>query len=142
MVHVAPGFRCTWFANDTPIVQAQTVRPGPDDILVASELFGPQIAQKAPGVRKVVFNQNCYNTFLYFPLDDKTLDAPYRHPDVVATITVSEDSARYLRYAFPEHQVLRSGGDRRALFIQKPRGARLPSCPAACRTRRFRSSTS
>jgi glycosyltransferase involved in cell wall biosynthesis len=130
VVHVAPGFRCTWFANDTPIVQAQTVRPGPDDILVASELFGPQITQKAPGIRKVIFNQNCYNTFLYFPLDDKTTDMPYRHPDVVATITVSEDSAQYLRYAFPEHLVLRiRPGIDRALYYPEAKKRQIAFMP-------------
>ena len=68
VVHLKPGFRCTWFQNDTRVVYAQTVRPLAEDFIVAAEVFGPDIALTAPGIRKVIFNQNCYNTFVHYPL--------------------------------------------------------------------------
>ncbi len=107
VVHLAEGFRCRWFRNDTPVVYARTVRPLEEDFIVAAEVFGPDIARTAPGIRKVIFNQNCYNTFRHYPLDTKPGETPYLHPDIAATITVSEDSLRYLAYAFPGARVLR-----------------------------------
>jgi glycosyl transferase family 1 len=107
VVHLQPGFRCTWFQNDTNIVYAQTVRPAAHDFIVAAEIFGPQIARTAPGIRKVIFNQNCYNSFVNYPIDKNANETPYLHPDTVATITVSEDGVRYLSHAFPSARVLR-----------------------------------
>ncbi len=107
VVHLKPGFRCTWFNNSTPVVYAQTINPGQHDFMVATEVFGPQIARTAPGIRKVIFNQNCYNTFLNYPFDKTAMETPYLHPDIVATITVSEDSVSYLRHAFPSACILR-----------------------------------
>jgi glycosyltransferase involved in cell wall biosynthesis len=107
VVHLAEGFRCTWFNNHTAILYARAVRPALQDIIVAAEVFGPDIARTAPGIRKVIFNQNCYNTFLHYPLDTGPGETPYLHPDIVATITVSEDSARYLSHAFPGARIFR-----------------------------------
>jgi glycosyltransferase involved in cell wall biosynthesis len=107
VVHLAENFRCSWFKNQTPIVNAHTVRPAPKDIIVAAEVFGPDIARTAPGIRKVIFNQNCYNTFLHYPLDTQPGETPYLHPDILATITVSEDSANYLAHAFPNARIFR-----------------------------------
>jgi len=107
VVHLAEGFRCNWFDNRTSIVYARTVRPAPQDFIVAAEIFGPDIARTAPGIRKVIFNQNCYNTFLHYPLDSGPGETPYLHPDIVAAITVSEDSLSYLTYAFPGARILR-----------------------------------
>jgi glycosyltransferase involved in cell wall biosynthesis len=107
IVHLAEGFRCTWFENNTPVVYARAVRPAPQDFIVAAEIYGPDVARTAPGIRKVIFNQNCYNTFLHYPLDNSPGETPYLHPDIVATITVSEDSLSYLTHAFPSARVLR-----------------------------------
>jgi hypothetical protein len=75
--------------------------------MVIPEIYGPDIARTAPGVRKVIFNQNCYNSFRHYPIDTQPGETPYLHPDIVATITVSEDSARYLAHAFPKARILR-----------------------------------
>ena len=107
VVHLKPGFRCSWFRNETRVIYAQTVRPNPDDFIVAAEVFGPDIALTAPGIRKVIFNQNCYNTFVHYPLGKEGRQTPYLHPDIVATITVSDDGVSYLRYAFPSARILK-----------------------------------
>jgi hypothetical protein len=131
VVHLQPGFRCSWFRNDTPVVYANNVRPNPEDFIVATEVFGPAIARTAPGIRKVIFNQNCYNTFANYPFDKRAMETPYLHPDIVATITVSEDSVSYLNHAFPKARVLRiRPGIDPALFFpgaaKKPQIAFMP----------------
>lgn len=78
-----------------------------DDILVVPEGFGPGLAEVAPGVPKVIFNQNAYRTFHGYPLDLEPGRAPYVHPDVRAVVAISEDNERYLRLAFPEARIVR-----------------------------------
>ncbi|HWY63078.1 MAG TPA: glycosyltransferase [Rhizomicrobium sp.] len=107
IVHLAPGFRCSWFENQAPVVYARTVRPENPDFMVVPEIYGPDVARTAPGIRKVIFNQNCYNSFRHYPIDTAPGETPYLHPDIIATITVSEDSARYLAHAFPQARILR-----------------------------------
>ncbi len=109
VVHTEPGFRCTWFRNQTRIIYADQVQYDPVDFIVFGfgASSGPYIAQTAPGIRKVLLNQGCYSSFIGYPIDKSMNETPYLHPEVVATITVSDDSASYLRYAFPNHRVLR-----------------------------------
>ena len=59
------------------------------------------------GVKKVIFNQNPYHTFVGHSLDPADLRSPYTSPDVVAALVVSADSQAYLSYAFPRLRVLR-----------------------------------
>ena len=106
IVHQKPGFRVAWFANRTRVIHPP-LEIGPEDILVFPEIEGPAIAQAAPGVRKVIFNQNAYYTFRGYPFAQGELRPPYRHPDVLGTIVVSEDSHRYLEHAFPGLNVRR-----------------------------------
>ncbi|MBI5814051.1 MAG: glycosyltransferase family 4 protein [Nitrospinae bacterium] len=107
IMHERPGFRCEWFANETPVTNAAEARLGGDDFLVAPEIYGPKIATLARGVRKVVYNQNCYYTFWNHSLAKDDMQTPYTDPEVVATMVVSADSLDYLAYAFPRHKVLR-----------------------------------
>jgi glycosyltransferase involved in cell wall biosynthesis len=101
IVHEKPGFRCRWFNNTTPILGMSQAQATPSDYLVLPEIFAHGIAAMAPGVPKVIFNQNAYFTFRGWPIGGTDGFAPYRHPDVVATLAVSEDNLDYLRYAFP-----------------------------------------
>jgi GT2 family glycosyltransferase/Flp pilus assembly protein TadD/glycosyltransferase involved in cell wall biosynthesis len=105
VLHATPGFRCTWFEHSTRI--AYVGEASLDGAVVAiPEIYGPDLGSLFPGTRKVVFNQNAYNTFNgYAP---GTESSAYRHPEVEAAIVVSEDSAAYLRLAFPELKVLRT----------------------------------
>ncbi len=94
VLHQAPGFRATWFPNETRVESAATTPVCGNDVLVVSELDAARLLAKAPGVTKVVLNQQQYWTFVRGPVD-------YLHPDVAVVIAVSEDGVRYLSYAFP-----------------------------------------
>jgi hypothetical protein len=72
-----------------------------DDVVVIPEMFGPHLASIAPGNAKVIFNQNAYFTFKGYAAASADVEFPYRHPEVVATLVVSDDSQRLLQYAFP-----------------------------------------
>jgi len=108
VVHDQPGFACSWFEHRTPIVCAANANPRPGlDLLAIPEVYGPQLGQIAPGVRKVVFNQNAYNTFHgYAPVTPRGATA-YDHPEVSGAICVSDDNMAYLQYAFPHIDVRR-----------------------------------
>jgi glycosyltransferase involved in cell wall biosynthesis len=77
------------------------------DVLVVPEGFGPRLAEIAPGIRKVIFNQNAYRTFHGYPLDIDAQAVPYRSRDVARTIVISEDNRRYLATAFPDIDIRR-----------------------------------
>lgn len=108
VVHEQTGFACTWFEHATPVVCAAQAGPRPGiDLLAIPEVYGPRLGDIAPGVRKVVFNQNAYNTFHgYEPVTPRGRTA-YDHPEVSGAICVSDDNAAYLRYAFPDLDVRR-----------------------------------
>ncbi|MGK7346389.1 MAG: glycosyltransferase [Candidatus Nitrospinota bacterium M3_3B_026] len=101
VLHDRPGFRASWFENKTRIEYTPSVSLAADDILAAPELVGPAFTQTAKGVRKVIFNQNCYYTFNAYGLDPADMKSPYLSDDLAAVITVSEDSKDYLGFAFP-----------------------------------------
>jgi glycosyltransferase involved in cell wall biosynthesis len=101
VLHHKPEFRCSWFPNTTSITGFGQALLTPDDYLVVPEVYGPGIDELAPGVPKVIFNQNAYLTFAGFPVEGAGIPAPYLHRDVVGVFAVSEDNASYLRYAFP-----------------------------------------
>ncbi len=63
VLHTRAGFRCTWFDNRTRVEHPPVTVSG-HDVLVVPEAFTPaDVARLAPGVPKVVFNQNAYRTF-------------------------------------------------------------------------------
>lgn len=101
VVHQTPGFRCSWFQNRTRIVNAEKLNPTPDDVLVIPEVYPPEALAFAPGVRKVIFNQNGFFTFNGFPPDFSDTVNPYAHPDLLAVMVVSEHVDQYVQYAFP-----------------------------------------
>ena len=107
VLHRTPGFRCTWFDNDTRITYTKDVQLNKADYLVVPEIYGPVIPDIQPGVPKVVFNQSCYCTFHGYSLAEKEGVAAYLHPDVLAALVVSEDSREYLQYVFPDLEVCR-----------------------------------
>jgi glycosyltransferase involved in cell wall biosynthesis len=107
LVHETKGFRCNWFAHSTPIMSLVEADPKPSDFLVFPEIFASGIAALAPGVPKVIFNQNAYLTFQTKRALEPNAKLPYFHPDVIAVFAVSEDNANYLQYAFPGLKVHR-----------------------------------
>jgi hypothetical protein len=106
-VHEGKGFQYTWFKNNTPISDLGSISITKGDYLVIPEVNGPHLVDMFPGVKKVILNQNAYFTFAGYSLDLRDMITPYLHPDVVATIVVSDDNLSYLQYAFPQHNFLR-----------------------------------
>ena len=99
VLHRRPGFRCTWFANDTAVTNtaASTIRLG--DVLVVPELEVIELASVPPGVRRVIFNQNSHLTWQR----SSNIRRFYTRPnDLAAVICVSEHNRQMLLRAFPE----------------------------------------
>jgi hypothetical protein len=65
-----------------------------DAILVVLEVFDRRIVTLALGVRKVVFNQGAYNTFVGHALERARSHYSYRHPGVEAAIVVPKIARR------------------------------------------------
>ena len=107
ILHKQPGFRCTWFFNQTPVAYTGQTAFHSSDFVAVPEVYGPNIPSMFTRLRKVIFNQNCYSTFRGFQLDWPDAPMPYSHPEVVAAFVVSEDSQEYLRYVFPQLRVYR-----------------------------------
>lgn len=108
VVHQQPGFRCSWFEHDTRVTDQGSLRGDRDrDVLVIPEILAHSGVRIAAGVPKVIFNQNAYYTFNNVPAETSAAEMPYVHPDVRATLVVSDDSLRYLRHAFPSATVRR-----------------------------------
>jgi GT2 family glycosyltransferase/Flp pilus assembly protein TadD len=107
VLHEQPGFRCTWFANDTEVVAQSQAAIAPSDYLVVPEIYAAVLAELAPRVPKVIFNQNAYFTFRGWPVDSLNGPSPYRHPEVIAVFAVSDDNREYLQFAFPGLEVRR-----------------------------------
>jgi glycosyltransferase involved in cell wall biosynthesis len=117
VLHQQRGFRCTWFENTTRIAYLQDVALTARDFLVVPEVFGPhmfdlrrlpQIGTKVP---KIVFNQNAYYTFIGHTVPT-VLDSAFSNPylscsEFRGVIVVSDDSASYMRHAYPSLPVFR-----------------------------------
>ena len=58
-----PGYRLPWFETTAPILGGDRLELGADDLLVVPELYLLPGVDPAPGVRKVIFNQNHFLTF-------------------------------------------------------------------------------
>lgn len=108
IVHQKPGFRCTWFENETSVTWWDQTNFTKNDTILLPEVLGANIPRIMPEVPKVVFNQNGFLSFHNHvsPLVD-TRDSPYVHPDVIAALTVSEATADFLTYGFPKLPVFR-----------------------------------
>ena len=78
-----------------------------DAILVFPEIYGPKIHQIEMGMKKVIFNQNCYYTFDHFSLFQDMQETPYLHKDTAAIIVCSQDAQDYLENTFPSATTFR-----------------------------------
>jgi hypothetical protein len=107
IAHETRGFRCEWFLNATPIVYPPNSYPSPQDVMVIPEIHAWDLTAQTPGIPKVIFNQNAYQTFMFETPQPNPSLAPYQRDDVFATIVVSEDSRDYLHFAFPGHPIFR-----------------------------------
>ena len=107
VLHSRNGFRCSWFENTTRVVHPP-IRFGPHDVFVVPAYLSSRVAALAPGVRKVIFNQNAYRTFRGPTGSASSMTSLLTAtPDVMGVLVVSEDNERYLTHAFPELAVTR-----------------------------------
>ena len=91
-----PGFRPDWFNSDAPVLDLETFKASPPsadhDLVVLPETWLSNVPSYLPGIPKVIFNQNAFYSFgLSGARDNRTLDL-YRHDDIEAVVTVSNDS--------------------------------------------------
>lgn len=102
VVHTKPGFRCQWFANTTRTAAARDLRIGERDVLVIPEFYAAGLGELPDLPKKIIFNQGAYITFDFIPFTGTSAGAPYAGvPNLVALLTVSEDSEAVLAHAFP-----------------------------------------
>jgi Glycosyl transferases group 1 len=107
IMHKRPGFRCTWFDNQTRVISSSRAVVSHRDVIVVPEIYGRSICALPRGVRQVIFNQNAY-LMLESLRRDPAVAAPYiDNPDLSAVLVVSEDNARVVEYAFPGAPVRR-----------------------------------
>ncbi|WP_347347503.1 glycosyltransferase [Nigerium sp.] len=105
ILHQRPGFRCTWFDNDTDVTDVTAASVGPRDLLVIGELQTDLLPRRGINVRHVVLNQSGHLTWDTHP---DAVDAHYASPQApLATIVVSEQSRRLVSLAFPDQDVRR-----------------------------------
>ena len=104
ILHMTPGFKCTWFTHNVPIAYAPTTTITPSDVLVMNEIMGPQTPHIAPGVRKVIFAQNVHYVWRGWPVPPTTI-IPYTHGEVVATLVLTEFERNFFEWVWPTHPV-------------------------------------
>ena len=105
--HQRTGFRLGWFESTEPVLYADATSPGPDDLLIVPEVWGGALRDH-PGVRKVIFNQNAYYTFMNgYELPPGPAPLRPRDCQVQGIITVSDDNVALLRHTFPDVPVTR-----------------------------------
>lgn len=89
------------------INKSKNVQFGSNDILVFPEVYGPYLCNVQKGIKKVIYNQGCYQTFFKHDLSKNLTETPYLHPDLMATIVNSEDAFQYIKHAFPKMNLYR-----------------------------------
>lgn len=125
IVHMAPGFRLSWFENSTRVIDWATFRSMYNrdrDFMVVPEDLGAAIGH-CEG-RKVVFNKNIYHGFnaVYGQCADPNLSK-----DVIAIFAVSEHNRRHLRFAYPDKEIMLVHYDIRSdLFRYRPLRKKQP----------------
>jgi Glycosyl transferases group 1 len=105
------GGRCTWFENQTRVIDGPSFWNLYDmkhDYLVLSEPMG-RLIPSLPG-KKVIFNKNLYIGFKTLGVGPGRISYPYLGSDVVATFAVSDHNYRSLAVAFPEAKIFRMYG--------------------------------
>lgn len=101
--HEEDGFSCDWFEHSAPVVSAKSLRFHANDILVVPECYGYGLHTLPAQIRKVIFNQGPHHTFDQIDFAATAPGAPYRDVlNLEGILTVSEDGAELLHYAFPE----------------------------------------
>jgi hypothetical protein len=105
VLHQQPGFRCSWFDNDTVVTDVRKVRVCPEDLLVVPETDAEVVTGLPPDLPHVVLDQSGHLTW---SRRTSALDHHYRSsPQMRGVVTVSEHCVDLLSYAFPQLPVVR-----------------------------------
>ena len=106
VLHTRRGFRCRWFANSTRVAYPPLELTSADLLVVPEQYTSDQLNRLAPGIAKVVGNQNAYRSFRAAAGANDHVSNPYTSSsDVIGAFVVSEDNRAYLSYAFPDLDV-------------------------------------
>lgn len=107
VLHKTLGFRCQWFENQTQ-VEAGEIDVNDSTIIVTPEIYEQDEYARIPkNIPFVIFNQNVYYTFDKFSVNFDEEYFPYRDPNLLGVMVVSEDSQNYIKAIFPELNVHR-----------------------------------
>lgn len=106
--HQEKGYRYQWYPVRVPTLYGKDLAANANDLLVVPEIYGRYIPHMMPGVPKVIINQHCFETFgLGYTWATTEVTSPYRDClDVKAVVVTSDETAKYLRYAFPNVKLL------------------------------------
>lgn len=122
ILHRRRKFRCTWFENDTKVLSASKAKISAEDYLVVPENYGslyvspaqrPKAAKffnslfSGTPAKKVIFNQNTYNTFHGHDFTASNIKSLYLDKDIQGVMVVSQDNRDYLHMAYPGLKVFR-----------------------------------
>lgn len=106
VLHHRPGFRCTWFASDTPVSDLATREIGPEDLLVVGELDVDLVARnvaRGRPVRHVVLDQSGYLAWDHAPAEVARHYASHHRP--LAVLATSRHVAEVAAFAHPGMEV-------------------------------------
>ncbi|WP_158797418.1 glycosyltransferase family 4 protein [Pedobacter sp. L105] len=107
IVHEDKNLEIDWFNHTTPVTDFKSIKVKADDLLIIPEVFGSQIPNFYPGVRKIIFNQNSFYTLLPFNWDIELARKVYFHQDIVQVIVVSEYDFDFFSWLFPGLKISR-----------------------------------
>jgi glycosyltransferase involved in cell wall biosynthesis len=106
IVHQQQGFKPQWLDIEVPVIYHPPPIRRNIDIAVFPEVYASRILEGGESIRRVIFSQNAYYTYSSTPLRAATVSL-YNRAGVIGAIVMSEDSRRYLTYAFPALNVQR-----------------------------------
>lgn len=104
--HPSDGFCYSGIVDNPRVISHSAFTLNKIDVFVLPEDAGPGLVSFAPGVRKIIFNQNAYYTFYHYHLFQGA-SSVYENDEIIGAIVVSKDSENYLKFAFPGLQVER-----------------------------------
>jgi len=125
---LSSDFKPEWFSSAAPVVYGETLELGPQDVLVLPEVMVMPGIDPAPGVRKVIFNQNHFYTFDHWAgEDDYPGWAPAPHVWTASNVSVNTLKAVHpklkvhqVTYAI-DTQLFRFAEERKRKIVLMPR---------------------
>jgi hypothetical protein len=99
VVHYRPGFRLTWFANETPVTYIDSVRLSHSDVVVVSEVDVGLVERLPPATRYVIFNQSGQ---LFLDQKIEAVEKYYQSEKLAGVAVVSQRSSDMINFSFPQ----------------------------------------